>query len=888
VATGHFEDNSALTDIVTADANGTVSVLLGKGDGTFGNPVNIHIGGSLTSVAVGDFLGKGVQDIVTANTNGTVNLLVSNGNGTFQSPQSFAVGATPVGVAVGDFNNDGKLDIVTANSNETVTVLLGTGPGTFQTPITSQLSDHLTSVAVGEFNGDGKPDVVVGTGSGVDVLQGDGAGAFQLKSTVPFVIHYANLLIPEVVTSVAVADFGRGEQDIVALADSEVSVALGNGDGTFQDRVLLNTGQSAISSFAVGDVTGDGKLDIVMSGFGAPFGGTPSIGVMAGNGDGTFATAQLQEIGVTANALALGDFNRDGKKDLAFASSFGSTDLAPLLNTGGGTFGTAPVSPTNILTSAAAVGDFNGDRKQDIVTTGIGGDAVVLLSNGDGTFRTDSTLTVPGSPDSVVVGDFNGDHKQDIAVGTEAGKIFLFLGNGDGSFQTAKVFNLGINQSVQSFVAGDFNRDGRLDLAVTSDNVTTGTGTVTVLLGNGNGTFRKAASIQVGTDAAGLAVGDLNGDGNLDLVTTSLLADGSRAVELLLGKGTGTFQAPISLTPGTRSESVAIGDFTGDGKLDLVLVDRFNNTVSVLPGNGDGTFGSILTTPVENPVAGLGGPALGDFFNDGKLSLAVTTGLGTVSVLRGNGDGTFQAQVDYLVGAHGTEPSTVVTGDFNGDGKPDLATTNFEGADVSVLLNTSPPPSHAAPISTVTSLKVDTKTATFGQSVTLTATVTSSDGVPTGTVTFFDGNQVLGEVALDPKGHASLTVTLDPGKHALRASFAGIAPFTDSASATLTETIKKASTTTALAVDIKAFGIQGLVLLTATVAPVAPGAGQPTGTITFREGTKVLLTTQLDANGQATLLLVDFPPGQHTVTASYSGDPDFNASVSDPVTFTLP
>jgi hypothetical protein len=884
VATGHFEGSHAPADVVTANANGVVSVLLGKGDGTLQNPINIHVGGSLTSVAVGDFLGNGLQDIVTANSNGSVNVLVSNGNGTFQAPKTIDIGATPAGVAVGDFLGNGRQDIVTANTNRTVSVLLGNGNGTFGTPITTTVGGNLTSVAVGEFNGDTKADVVVGTNSGLDVLVSKGNGTLQLTQTVPFDIDYANLEIPEAVTSVAVGDFrGGAKQDIVALAGGSVNVLLGNGNGTFQAPVAVDGGPGTVASLAVGDFTGDGKQDIVTSTVAANLGPEPSLNVLAGNGDGTFRIGAPEPVGETGNALAAADFNGDGKLDLALVSNFGANDVTTLLNSGTGTFVTAPAATANVLPSALAAGDFTGNGKQDIVATGIGGNAVVLISNGDGTFRAGPTLTVAGTPASVVVGDFIGNGKQDIAIGTDAGTIDVFLGNGNGTFQAPKVFNLGSSTVIRSMVAGDFNHDGKLDLAVTTM-LQDGneTGQVTVLLSNGNGTFHKAGSTNVGVDAEGLAVADLNGDGNLDLVTTSFLPDGSRDVKVLLGNGNGTFKAPITLTPGTRADSVGVGDFNGDHKQDLVLVDRFNDTVTVLPGNGNGTFGSPLTTKVPSPIPGLGGPAVGDFFGDGKISVAVTTGLGTVDVLRGNGDGTFQAPVSYLVDFHGQEPSTVIAGDFNGDGKPDLAASNFLSGDVSVLINTTPPPGHPAPVATSISLAVDTKTAVFGQPVTLTATVTSTSGAPTGTVTFFDGNTVLAQVALDPNGQASLSVPLGTGTHSLRATFTGIASFTNSTAAAVSETINKAATTTTLSAESFTLG-NHFVYLTATIAPIAPGAGLPTGTVTFFDGKTVVGTAQVDANGQATLLVRFLTTGKHTLTAVYGGDGNFDGSTSTPI-----
>ena len=466
-------------------------------------------------------------------------------------------------------------------------------------------------------------------------------------------------------------------------------------------------------------------------------------------------------------------------------------------------------------------------------------------------------------------------------MGTESGQIDVFLGNGDGTFQAPLVVNLGTNNAITALAAGDFNGDGHLDLAAASGR----TGQVTVLLANGNGTFQEGEVITVGGTPVGLTVADLTGDGRLDLVT----ADRSGGVMVLLGNGDGTFRstAPVPLSGDVTA--VAVGDFFGDGKQDLAVTtlghQGANSIVSLLRSNGDGTFQSPVTFSlgVAQPVA----LAAGDFFGDGKLSLAVDNSLAnTVSVFRGNGDGTFQAPINYLLDSQGTEPAALVTGDFNGDGKPDLAATNFLTNDVSVLLNTSPPPSTAAPAATSTSLAADTTAAVFGQPVALTASVTSSGGMPTGTVTFRDGSMVLGAVAVDPNGQATLVVPFGVGSHSLTASFAGVAPFTASSSAALTETVTRAATTTTLAVDEIAG--PSVVQLTATVAAVAPGAGLPTGTVTFLDGNTVLGTGTLDANGQASLLLESgLAPGTNSLTAAYGGDGSFLASTSTATIETL-
>jgi hypothetical protein len=889
VAVGHFQGPGAPPSVVTANANGTLSVFLSK-VGTLQNPITLAIGGSPDAVAVGDFLGNSYDDIVAANANGTVTVALSNGNGTFAVPETFSVGASPLAVAVGDFNGDGKPDIATAYKNGTVSVLLGDGKGGFGSAITSQVGGGLTSLAAGEFNGDARTDLVVGATGSLSVLLSNGDGTFTVKTTVPFFFLYAGMQFPVAVRSVAVSDLQiDAKQDVVALTDtslssllnsatSPVSVLMGNGDGTFATPVGVNTGATSVASIVVGDFTGDGKPDLVTSND-APSGlGAPSLSVLAGKGDGTFAAPRITPIGVTGTALAAGSF-QGGNLDLVLASSRGSNLVTVLPGNGNGAFAITPTYAANGIPRAIASGDFTGDGKPDQVATGSGGNAVVLLNNGNGTFRTGPTLTVTGTPSALVVGDFNADGRQDIAVGTQAGQIDLFLGNGNGTFGSARVINLGSSDSIGALAVGDFNRDGRADLAVTSTLLNSQqTGLVTVLLSTGNGTFRMSANVTVGVIASGLAVADFNGDGKLDLATTTAPAGGGRDVKVLLGKGDGTFAAPIATTPGGNASFLAAGDFNGDHKQDLAMVDYFHNTVRVLPGNGNGTFGQGLLFVLNNPGGLLGTPVVGDFFGDHKLSIALTGGLGNVSVLRGNGDGTFQAAVNYVAGYHGTQPSTLTVDDFNGDGKPDLAATDFLGGDVSVLINTSPAAATTVPVPTTTSLTADAGTVVFGQMVTLTATVTSAGGTPTGTVTFYDGGTVLGEVGLDPNGHASLLVPLGVGVHSLKASFAGVGGFTGS-TATLSETVNQAATTTSLAAET--FMSSQFVILTATITPVAPGAGVPTGTVVFFADGNVVGKAQVYANGQASLALYTLAPGKHTVTASYSGDANFQASASD-------
>jgi hypothetical protein len=333
--------------------------------------------------------------------------------------------------------------------------------------------------------------------------------------------------------------------------------------------------------------------------------------------------------------------------------------------------------------AAVTVGDFNGDGKADLaVANGSSGTVTVLLGNGDGTFTAaaGSPITVGSRPVSVAVGDFNGDGKADLAVANYVDNtVTVLLGNGDGTF-TAAGSPIVVGNGPESVVVGDFNGDGKADLAVANN----GDNTVTVLLGNGDGTFTAAGSpIVVGNGATSVAVGDFNGDGKADLAVANYV---DNTVTVLLGNGDGTF-TPAAGSPivvGNGPGSVVVGDFNGDSKSDLAVANNGDNTVTVLLGNGDGTF-----TAAGSPIVvgnGATSVAVGDFNGDGKADLAVANyGSGTLTVLLGNGDGTFAAAAGSPITV-GNNASAVAAGDFNGDGKADLAVANWGDNTVTVLL----------------------------------------------------------------------------------------------------------------------------------------------------------------------------------------------------------
>src|SRR5579863_4874192 len=347
--------------------------------------------------------------------------------------------------------------------------------------------------------------------------------------------------------------------------------------------------------------------------------------------------------------------------------------------------------PTSI-----AVGDFNGDGRADLAVTNFSDNTVsILLGNGEGTFQPAVTYAVGNAPASVAVGDVNGDGKLDLAVANYADNtVSVLLGNGDGTFTPAPGAPAKVGIGPIFIALGDFNGDGSLDFATANK----GDNSVSVELGHGDGTFPGEVLMFLGGSPSSLAVGDFNGDGNLDLAVANF---SDNSVSVLLGNGNGTFTSASGspFTVGSGLYSIAVGDFNGDGNLDLAVMDANNGAVSVLLGNGKGSFAAVSGSPfaVGNAPYSL---VVGDFNGDGNLDLAVTYFYAsTVSVLLGVGDGTFSAATNFPTdGGHGS----VAIGDFNGDGRMDLAVANSDSNDVSILLQPTPPTPPGGDITDIT------------------------------------------------------------------------------------------------------------------------------------------------------------------------------------------
>ncbi|MFZ0319217.1 MAG: FG-GAP-like repeat-containing protein [Candidatus Sulfotelmatobacter sp.] len=359
-----------------------------------------------------------------------------------------------------------------------------------------------------------------------------------------------------------------------------------------------------------------------------------------------------------------------------------------------------------------AVGDFNHDGKLDLAVVSVccpSGGVSILLGKGDGTFQTAVDYPAGSSPESVVAVDLNHDGNLDLAVASQSAYISILLGNGDGTFQPATE-SPAVPTFERHITTGDFNGDGKPDLVMRADQ-----SAVTVLLGNGDGTFQNALTTYAPFDVTALGVGDFNRDGKLDLVTAGTFG-GDSSVNVWIGNGDGTFDYGANYPGGEVPEAIAVADFNRDGKLDLAINDSEGVGISVMLGNGDGTF----QTAVEYPIPFNNWVTAADLSGDGKLDLAVINGFAPntgVTVFPGNGDGTFGSGTFYSAGS---DANFVAIGDFNGDGKKDMAVTDNRYDDVIVLLNTGV--ASFSPTTPLVFKKQSVGTKSAAQKVTLTNT----------------------------------------------------------------------------------------------------------------------------------------------------------------------
>ncbi|MGE0055708.1 MAG: FG-GAP-like repeat-containing protein [Hyphomicrobium sp.] len=579
-------DNDTNADLIFSTNDGTVTVTLGRGDGTFKDGTSYLL--SSPSVAPGnvklvDVDSDGIRDLVFANTLlNAVSVLIGQGDGTFGPAQSYATGGSDSGwLTVGDFTNDGRADVAISNFNSNSISVLENTPPTITGPSytidktpPSLVSIVATDAATNNLGAVHYTVTFSEPVTGVDVEQ------FSLVAT-GALIGASITSVTEVSSSngvqyTVVVDTGSGDGTVaLGFIGSDVRDLVGNQipGGTFSLAQTISgiaPTPSGISPLVVSaDLNGDGFADLVS------MTSDTTIGVLIANGDGTFQAPVDYASGIYPVQISLSDVNSDGATDIIVPNYISPGTLSVLLGNGDGTFGPQIVSSTGNQPSSVAIADFNGDGFADIAATNDAnnGGVSILFGANDGTFTLSSTLASDGDAFTVSTADFNGDGFADIAFTNAAygaHDVQVYLGSGDGTFaEAAKVLHSG--GYTTTVLPSDLNGDGHIDLVYSGD------GVLSVALGNGDGTFGSPTSYAVDLVGANVSIGDINGDGVSDIVYS-----GAKP-EALYGNGDGTFQSAVYLTSDSQGSGWStIADFTGDGRPDIAVAGFDAGTLSIL------------------------------------------------------------------------------------------------------------------------------------------------------------------------------------------------------------------------------------------------------------------------------------------------------------------
>jgi hypothetical protein len=647
------------TDIIVGNQGSkNVSVLLNTGKGSFAAAKNSSTGKSFGPITAADIDGDGKVDLLFPSDGAC--MMWGRGDGTFPSPTTAASTTNVRATTAADLNGDGKLDIIVACGNlyaggasdpqySGVLVYLNNSGRMFFTPVGYASVSHSSSsgivpraVAAEDLNDDGYPDIV---------------------------LCHDN--------------------------DTQLYIFAGKADGTFNTAVARETLLTGIHSICLADVDGNGYPDIILTNAvsATPAGEGHRVSVMLNGGGMNFAAPASYPTGFKVNWAATADLNGDAKPDIVTANP-GSWDVSVLLNKGNGTFadavdyltGAQPASGNS--PGAVALADFNGDGRMDVAATNSAENNVaVLLNQGKGDFPGPRNLPMEDSPDQIVSADFDGDGALDLAVASHVtSKIYLYRNNGKASFTPAGSLAVdGFPAPALALCTGDFNGDNRPDIVVATGGAFAA---FEIFLNVTGWTFTPGVSIPTSTEAEArsraIAAGDLSGDGKLDLVVTNTWTDTGPPyywhahLMFAKGNGDGTFQGSIDYAAGPNPDSVIIFDINNDGKNDVAVAN--GSMITRRLNLGGGALGDYL-----DMTGGTNGPfslAAGDIDKDGDLDIVAATGNISVLLNRGMSQGYFVSPKYYDAGS--TQFATL--GDVDRDGYPDLLAT-VETGSAAVLRN---------------------------------------------------------------------------------------------------------------------------------------------------------------------------------------------------------
>ncbi len=455
----------------------SVSLFLNTGTGQFpsapSSSISVgNVGATLSSMSLVDVDGDSYPDLLIGNTgDSSIGLLLGHSDGTFSDMTVFPNFLSPMAITAADFNGDGKKDLLITSAGgtgaNTLQFLPGYGiPGSTLFGFVTSTGINPTRGVSADFDGDGKPDLaVIVSGNHINLFKGLGNGTFQPLQTLTTNINPSSIRAQDL----------NGDQKIDLIVTQQGSASIGvfinNGDGTFQPRVDYAVGPNP-NSIAIADFNGNGFVDLAVTT--QANGG--KISILLGAGDGTFGAIvngsfQVGErtdlvSGSAPNTIISEDFNGDSFMDLAVLNST-DTNVGILLGNGNGTFRPMVTYPVGQSPTAMIAGDFNGHGRVDlVVSNSTDGTLTLLQGDGNGAFPNQLTYSAGGQAGDLIVGDFNKDNKLDIAVANNNTNSFnLLLGQTGGGLNAPQPFIT--NGTANSIILGDFNQDGALDIAVT-------------------------------------------------------------------------------------------------------------------------------------------------------------------------------------------------------------------------------------------------------------------------------------------------------------------------------------------------------------------------------------------------------------------------------------
>ena len=575
----------------------------------------------------------------------------AQGSVDFISDQRYAAMVTyPKSIATGDFNNDSYVDVIVGSSTSNqVAVLPGNNSGKFDSMIVYAALDY-SSLVVGDFNLDGNLDFigVFSSASGAQINLGNG----------DFTFTTTNLSVASTVTALAAGDFNQDGILDFAIAGSgpaDLYIYEGVGNGSFNlTNSFIMTGN--MNDVVVGDVNGDGNLDVVVAIL------ANNIALSIGDGLGGFAIPIIYTLPHNCYYLALEDFNNDSYDDVVVLSGTSFTDMTTMLGGISGTLNNFTTITLDDVAGRAVTGDFDRDGNLDLALQSEGRAVAILNGDGNGNFTHDKEYAI-GASTRLAVDYLNGDSVLDI-VASNGGfdkHISVIIGNPDGSFIASINYDCG--NSSYDILAGDFNHDGNVDL-VTLNN---GSSDFTFLYGDGNGYFPTSSNFGIVSSSTALVVADFDNDDTLDVAHTS--GSSYNYVNVLLGHGNGTFTTSTYLNSGSSLYSMATGDLNNDGNIDLVTASYFNDELTILINDGNGVFADSGRYPINSQAHAI---ITGDFNNDSLLDIVISySQFDSISILFGLGGAVFAPNVTYSSSA-----KDLGVGDFNNDGNLDIATNH--------------------------------------------------------------------------------------------------------------------------------------------------------------------------------------------------------------------